>query len=95
MPGEGYDPYLEADTDALITQAVNLSIAVNHVNRALDLPDLYPFVLTQPVREKMALAHPLAAAPLKRRLSCPAARRCARRGGRSRRPVPLRGAQGG
>ncbi|NDV98488.1 putative zinc-binding metallopeptidase [Salipiger sp. PrR002] len=57
MPGEGYDPYLEADTDALITQAVNLSIAVNHVNRALDLPDLYPFVLTQPVREKMALAH--------------------------------------
>lgn len=57
FPAEGYDPYLETDTEALITRAVNLSIAVNHVNRALDLPDLYPFVLTQPVREKMALAH--------------------------------------
>ncbi|MBE9636720.1 zinc-binding metallopeptidase family protein [Salipiger mangrovisoli] len=57
IPGEGYDPYREADTEALISRAVHLSIAVNHVNRALDLPDLYPFVLTQPVREKMALAH--------------------------------------
>ncbi|WP_226624810.1 putative zinc-binding metallopeptidase [Alloyangia pacifica] len=56
-PADGYDPYLEADTEVLITRAVHLSIAVNHVNRALDLPDLYPFVLTQPVREKMALAH--------------------------------------
>lgn len=56
-PAPGYDAYAEADTEALITLAVAVSIAVNHVNRGLDLPDLYPFVLAQGVREKMAFAH--------------------------------------
>lgn len=56
-PDRGYDAYAESDTEALITRAVNLSIAANHINRALDLPDLYPFVLTQPMREKLSFAH--------------------------------------
>ncbi|ETW13597.1 hypothetical protein ATO8_06191 [Roseivivax marinus] len=56
-PPPGYDAYAEADTDALVTQAVAMSIAVNHVNRALDLPDLYPFVLAQGVRDKLSFAH--------------------------------------
>ena len=30
---------------------------MNHVNRALDLPDLYPFVLAQGVRDKLGFAH--------------------------------------
>jgi hypothetical protein len=56
-PPEGYDAYAEAETEALLTRAIDLSIAVNHVNRALDLPDLYPFVLTPAVREKLGFAH--------------------------------------
>ncbi|MGR3377262.1 zinc-binding metallopeptidase family protein [Salipiger abyssi] len=56
-PPPGYDAYAESDTEAEITLAVDLSIAMNHVNRALDLPDLYPFVLAQGVRDKLGFAH--------------------------------------
>ncbi|MFD1342739.1 zinc-binding metallopeptidase family protein [Litorisediminicola beolgyonensis] len=57
LPGPGYDAYADSDTDALIERAISVSIAVNHVNRALDLPDLYPFVLRDGVRTKLAFAH--------------------------------------
>jgi hypothetical protein len=61
LSGEGltrdYDAYMEADAERLLNRAVDVSIAVNHVNRALDLPDVYPFVLTPQVREKLAFAH--------------------------------------
>ena len=56
-PAPGYDAYAETETERLLTSAIALSIAVNHVNRALDLPDLYPFVLGQGVRKKLAFAH--------------------------------------
>jgi len=39
------------------TSAVELGVAVNHVNRAMGLHDVYPFVLTAAVREKLAFAH--------------------------------------
>ena len=51
------DAYRETGTDALIGQAVDLAIGMNHVNRALGHPDVYPFVLTAPVREKLRFAH--------------------------------------
>ena len=56
-PPPGYDAYAETDTETVLTHAVALSLAINHVNRALDLPDLYPFVLSQGVRDKIAFAH--------------------------------------
>ncbi len=56
-PLPGYDAYAEPDTEALLRHAIALTIATNHVNRAVDLPDLYPFVLTAPVREKLGFAH--------------------------------------
>ena len=56
-PPPGTDAYAIADTDRLVTDAVALSIAANHVNRAMDLPDLYPFVLGEGVRRKLAFAH--------------------------------------
>ncbi|MCA0960792.1 putative zinc-binding metallopeptidase [Salipiger bermudensis] len=56
-PPAGHDAYAATDTEAEITVAVDLSIAMNHVNRAMDLPDLYPFVLAQGVRDKLAFAH--------------------------------------
>ncbi len=51
------DAYRETETDTLIGQAVDLAIGMNHVNRALGHPDVYPFVLTGPVREKLRFAH--------------------------------------
>lgn len=56
-PPPGYDAYAETATETLLTLAVDITLAINHVNRALDLPDLYPFVLAQPVRDKLAFAH--------------------------------------
>ena len=53
----GGDAYAEADAAALVERAADFAMRVNHVNRALDLPDLYPFVLTDPVRGKLAFAH--------------------------------------
>ncbi|MFW2542159.1 zinc-binding metallopeptidase family protein [Primorskyibacter sp. 2E107] len=53
----GYDPYGETDTDGMLTRAIDLSLAANHVNRALDLADVYPFILPPGVRGKMAFAH--------------------------------------
>ena len=56
-PAPGYDAYAEPDPARLLSQAVAMTIAANHVNRAMDLPDLYPFVLGPGVREKLAFAH--------------------------------------
>ena len=56
-PPPNYDAYSETDSDALVSLASAVALAVNHVNRAMDLPDLYPFVLTPQVREKFDLAH--------------------------------------
>ncbi|WOI58287.1 putative zinc-binding metallopeptidase [Palleronia sp. LCG004] len=55
-PPEGYDAYADDDAQNVITMAVEIAIAINHVNRAMDLPDLYPFVLPSGVREKLAFA---------------------------------------
>ena len=57
VPGSDYDAYQETDTDTLLNAAITISIAMNHVNRALDLPDLYPFVLGSGVREKLRFIH--------------------------------------
>jgi hypothetical protein len=56
-PDNGFDAYASGDTDTLIRMAVDATLAINHVNRALDLPDLYPFILTDQVKTKLALAH--------------------------------------
>ncbi|WP_417694329.1 zinc-binding metallopeptidase family protein [Roseibium sp.] len=56
-PRPGYDTYREEDVEHIITLAVDTALAINHVNRAMDLTDLYPFVLTQTVREKLAFVH--------------------------------------
>lgn len=59
MPGvpPDYHPYSETDPYRLLNIAAEITIAVNDINRALDNSDLYPFVLTVPVRHKIAFAH--------------------------------------
>lgn len=48
--------------DQLLHQWGTLAVAVNALNRSMDLPDLYPFVLTDAVRAKLALVADLVAA---------------------------------
>ncbi|AUH35416.1 putative zinc-binding metallopeptidase [Paracoccus tegillarcae] len=59
MPGvpDDFRPYFEDDTDRLLDVAGKVAIAINDINRALDNEDLYPFVLTGPVRHKIGCAH--------------------------------------
>lgn len=59
MPGVPPDfrPYEDVDTPCLLSIAAEVAIAVNDINRALDNGDLYPFVLTAPIRDKLGFAH--------------------------------------
>jgi len=54
---DGYQSYADQDTDHLLNIAAEIAIAINDINRALDNPDLYPFVLTPKIREKIKFAH--------------------------------------
>ncbi len=57
LPPAGYDAYAERDAKRLLTQAVRLGIAINHVNRSMGLADIYPFVLHFAVRRKIRAVH--------------------------------------
>ncbi|MCM2131354.1 zinc-binding metallopeptidase family protein [Larsenimonas rhizosphaerae] len=57
LPAPGWDPYAEPDTARLIHIAATLSVGVNHVNRAMGLSDLYPFVLSESAHRKLAFVH--------------------------------------
>ncbi len=55
--GAAFDAYESGPVTPLLDAAGALSVALNHVNRAMGLADLYPFVLTPPIREKLGFAH--------------------------------------
>ncbi|MGM0982503.1 MAG: zinc-binding metallopeptidase family protein [Pseudomonadota bacterium] len=57
LPHLDWDPYMEADAENLIHIATHQVMAVNHINRAMGLPDLYPFVLSEKVRRKLVFMH--------------------------------------
>ncbi|EWH02717.1 hypothetical protein Q427_07200 [Halomonas sp. BC04] len=57
LPYPGWDPYMEADAERLIHVATHQVMAINHINRAMGLSDLYPFVLSQAVRRKLVFMH--------------------------------------
>jgi len=57
LPGPGWDAYAEPDPNRLIYIAASLTVGVNHVNRSMGLPDLYPFVLSEPAQRKLAFVH--------------------------------------
>lgn len=63
--GPGFDAYAAREAEPFLTIAVELSVALNHTNRAMGLADLYPFVLTPATREKLGFVQswlPLAGA---------------------------------
>lgn len=56
-PTPGWDAYAEPEAERLVGVAAGLGLGFNHVNRAMGLSDLYPFVLPPLAREKLAFAH--------------------------------------
>ncbi|WP_340202264.1 putative zinc-binding metallopeptidase [Ascidiimonas sp. W6] len=54
-----FDPYKEKDFKTIINTCIPLSFAVNSINRAMGLPDVYPFVVNEKVIEKMTFIHQL------------------------------------
>ncbi|MBD8553246.1 putative zinc-binding peptidase [Rhizobium sp. CFBP 8762] len=48
-----FDPYNVSDSKRLIDAWVPLSVALNSIQRSMGQPDSYPFVLNQPVMEKL------------------------------------------
>lgn len=53
------DPYTNTDAPSVIAAWVPYTIALNAANRSMGQPDLYPFVLSRPVEEKLAFINGL------------------------------------
>lgn len=53
------DPYTVNDFDAIVRVCIPISYAVNSINRAMGISDVYPFVITPPVIHKMKFIHEL------------------------------------
>ncbi len=63
-PGEldaqvDFDPYLVQEPSPLIETWIPLSNALNSLNRTMGLPDIYPFILSPRVIEKLSAVHDL------------------------------------
>jgi len=54
-----FDPYKVMEFDSILQTCVPLSFAVNSINRAMGVPDVYPFVVSKTVAEKMKYIHQL------------------------------------
>ncbi len=57
VAGVDFDPYTYEDFDHLLDAWFPITYAVNSLNRSMGQPDLYPFVLAQPVCEKLRFVH--------------------------------------
>ncbi len=53
------DPYAPGDFTRLVEAWLPLTYAMNSMNRSMGLSDLYPFILSAPVVEKLAFVHDL------------------------------------
>ena len=52
-----FDPWAVQDSDRLLAAWTPLSIALNEMNRAMGVKDLYPFAISAKVAEKLAYIH--------------------------------------
>ena len=52
-----FDPYREPDMSVIVETWLPLAFAVNSLNRSMGQPDLYPFILSAHVVEKLAFIH--------------------------------------
>jgi hypothetical protein len=58
-----FEPYAADDASRLVDAWVPLTVALNGMNRSMGQPDLYPFVLSAPVVNKLQFVHSLIHAP--------------------------------
>jgi hypothetical protein len=54
-----FDPYTKHNFDVIVRKCVPLSLAVNSINRAMGIPDVYPFVISSDIIEKLRFIHQL------------------------------------
>ena len=52
-----FDPYKQADFDTIIEAWIPMTFAVNSINRSMGIDDLYPFVISPEVTEKLKVVH--------------------------------------
>ncbi len=57
------DPYKPGNFDKLVDAWLPLTFAMNSMNRSMGLNDLYPFILSAPVIDKLAFIHDLVHRP--------------------------------
>lgn len=65
--GGRYDPYRAGSAGDLVQRWVPVSIALNSINRSMGQPDVYPFVLSPAVVEKLEFVHRLIHASVNQR----------------------------
>ncbi len=51
------DPYVSSTMAPVIDQWLPMTFAMNNLNRSMGLSDLYPFIISPPVREKLGFIH--------------------------------------
>ncbi|UOM36498.1 putative zinc-binding peptidase [Acuticoccus sp. I52.16.1] len=54
-----FDPYTQGTIGHLLKAWVPVTVAMNAINRSMGQPDLYPFVLSTPVEQKLGFVHRL------------------------------------
>jgi hypothetical protein len=52
-----FDPYNQANFDTIIEAWLPMTFAVNSINRSMGIDDLYPFVISPQVIEKLKVVH--------------------------------------
>ncbi|MEM5515504.1 putative zinc-binding metallopeptidase [Henriciella sp. AS95] len=57
LDGVSPDPYACKDPNKLISAAVSVGLGMNHVSRSMGQFDIYPFVISEKVRTKLAFIH--------------------------------------
>lgn len=63
------DPYNEPGFEKIITQWLPLTYAMNSLNRSMGIKDIYPFVITPRVMQKLQYVHALCYANRQRRIN--------------------------
>lgn len=54
---KNFRPYRTNDAGRLLSFATDLTIGLNQLNRSMGLSDIYPFVLTPTIRDKISFVH--------------------------------------
>lgn len=54
-----FDPYRVKNFDRIVQKCIPLTFAVNSINRAMGIPDVYPFVISPAIIEKLRFIHQL------------------------------------